>query len=106
MPPSDRLTARQAIDASLPIVKELYEANDPRNFLLEGIEFDSRDGNWKILIGFDLEMEQKALTGHAASAAALVGAINGIKERTVTRRIIKEVILDAKNGQLVKLQPH
>jgi hypothetical protein len=89
----EQLSPKQAIDAARLIFLEFFLESNPKHLLLEGVEFDEKSGNWKIVFSFDVGRKKITNAPYLFS--------DRVEQDSLERRMI---IIDGRNGSFVRMQ--
>lgn len=98
------LTVREAVDQAKQHVREIFESENPRDILLEEVEFDERWSKWLITISFVRnEVFPKAKLNLDKFMSAMTAAELMSKEQSGERRVLKCVHVDANDGKMLEI---
>lgn len=98
------LTVREAVDQAKQHVREFFASENPRDILLEEVEFDESCSKWLITISFirkELFPVERKLNLDKFMGAMAASELNS-KEQYGERRVLKCVHVDANNGNMLK----
>jgi hypothetical protein len=102
---SSMLTVREAVDQAKQHVREFFASENPRDVLLEEVEFVENDSKWLITISFvrnelfpkDRKLNVDKLLGRSFTSELVS------KEQSGERRVFKCVHVNGENGNMLKI---
>lgn len=86
------LTPKQAISAAFALFEEFFPKGAADHLLLEELEFDEKNGQWRVVIGFD--------TGRRKEGSAMFNSWDRTSEPI---REFRTFIIRADDGSLVRM---
>jgi hypothetical protein len=90
------MTAKQAVGKALEYFREFFSDQVVENVLLEELEFDESDRNWRVTIGFDIGRKSIKQPSMNAFAALAHQELTPIREARL-------FVLEDSSGDLVKM---
>jgi hypothetical protein len=103
---SPTLSPKEAIALGKTFFDELMEEQETPRLLLEGLQFDSRRGNWIVTFGFDSEREKPFTQSAAERMREGMSPIASLIHTPVMEilREFRSIHLSARDGKFVKLE--
>ena len=84
------LTVKEAVQAAMNLLKDLYDTRKLEDILLEAVEMDADGRHWRVTLGFS----RKALSENVMEAI-------GSKKYIRSRKIFQ---IDSRNGDLISMK--
>lgn len=84
------LTVKEAVQAAMDLLKDLYDTRKFEDILLEEVEVDEDSGHWRVTIGFS----RKALSENVMEA---IGSKKYIRSRKIFR-------IHVETGELISMK--
>lgn len=103
---SPTLSPKEAIALGKKYCDELMEEQETPRVLLEGLQFDSRRGNWVVTFGFDSEREKLFTQSAAERMDEAMNPVASILRKPAMEilREFRSIHLSARDGKFVKLE--